>query len=259
MNKINKKRLFFDIETSPNIGFFWSAGYKLNIPYDNIIKERAIICICYKWEGEDKVYSLQWDENQNDKEMLEKFILVANDAKELVGHNGDKYDLPWIRTRCLYHRIPTFPNYTTIDTLKSAKSKFYFNSNKLDYIAKFLGLGQKIHTGFDLWKNIILNKDENALKEMMIYCENDVILLEKVYNELSTYIPAKTHHGVIQGGEKFTCPECGSYNMVYSKKRLTALGTSRIQTQCKECGKYHTVSEKTYQQLLIYKENEILP
>jgi hypothetical protein len=37
------KRLFFDIETSPNIGLFWSAGFKLNIAPENIIKERAII------------------------------------------------------------------------------------------------------------------------------------------------------------------------------------------------------------------------
>jgi DNA polymerase elongation subunit (family B) len=255
----NIKRLFFDIETSPNIGMFWSAGYKKDISPESIIKERAIICIAYKWAGNEKTHVLSWDENQDDKTMLEKFILIANSADELVGHNGDRFDLPWIRTRCLFHRIPTFPNYTTIDTLKSARSKFYFNSNKLDYIAKFLGLGQKIHTGYDLWKNIVLNKDEKALQEMMVYCENDVILLEKVYNELSTYIPAKTHHGVIQGEEKFSCPECGSYNMVYSKKRLTALGTSRIQTQCKECGKYHTISEKTYQQLLIHKENEIFP
>ena len=133
-----KKRLFFDIETSPNIGFFWSAGYKLNVPYSNIIKERAIICICYKWAGDDKVYSLTWDNNQDDKKMLEKFIEVANDATELVGHNGDKFDLPWVRTRCLYHKIPVFPNYTTVDTLKQARSKFRFNSNKLDYIAQFL-------------------------------------------------------------------------------------------------------------------------
>ena len=133
-----KKRLFFDIETSPNIGFFWSAGYKLNIPYSNIIKERAIICICYKWEGDDKVYSLNWDNNQDDKKMLEKFMVVANEATELVGHNGDRFDLPWIRTRCLYHRIPVFPTYTTIDTLKHSRSKFRFNSNRLDYISLFL-------------------------------------------------------------------------------------------------------------------------
>ena len=115
-NKI--KRLFFDIETSPNVGFFWQSGYKLNISTDSIIKERAIICICYKWENEDFSHYLTWDSNQDDKLMLEKFIQVANQADELVGHNGDKFDLAWIRTRCLYHNIPMFPTYVTIDTLK---------------------------------------------------------------------------------------------------------------------------------------------
>ena len=128
MNKI--KRLFFDIETSPNIGLFWTAGYKQNISHDNIIKERAIICICYKWADDEKIYSLTWDANQDDKKMLEQFVQIANEADELVGHNGDKYDLAWIKTRCLYHNIPMFPNYVTIDTLKQARSKFKFNSNK---------------------------------------------------------------------------------------------------------------------------------
>src|SRR5687767_10183919 len=112
-----KKRLYFDIEVSANIGFFWNPGYKISIGYENIIKERAIICICYKWEGEKKIHSLQWDGKQCDKKLLEKFIKVANSATELVGHNGDKFDLSWIRTRCLFHQIPCFPTYVTIDTL----------------------------------------------------------------------------------------------------------------------------------------------
>jgi len=78
MGKI--KRLFFDIETSPNIGLFWTAGYKLNIGHDNIIKERAIICICYKWAGEKEVHSLTWDNKQNDKSLLEKFVKENNHA-----------------------------------------------------------------------------------------------------------------------------------------------------------------------------------
>ncbi len=94
----NIKRLFFDIETSPNIGMFWSAGYKKDISPESIIKERAIICIAYKWAGDEKTHVLSWDENQDDKVMLEKFILIANSADELVGHNGDRFDLPWIRT-----------------------------------------------------------------------------------------------------------------------------------------------------------------
>jgi len=249
MTKI--KRLFFDIETSPNIGLFWTAGFKLNITPDSIIKERAIICICYKWAGDDKVYSLQWDKDQNDKILLEKFITVANEADELVGHNGDRFDLPWIRTRCLYHRIPVFPNYSTLDTLKSARSKFKFNSNKLDYIAKFLGIGAKTHTGYDLWKKVVLDKDKESLEYMIEYCKNDVVLLEDVYNEMATYIPAKTHHGVAAGGEKHSCPECGGNNMRFSQRRYSALGTPRIQLQCNDCHKYHTVSDKIYKDKLV--------
>ena len=125
------KRLFFDIETSPNIGLFWTAGYKQNISPDNIIKERAIICIAYKWAGEKKIHALTWDKNQDDKAMLAQFIKVANEADELIGHNGDRFDLPWIRTRCLYHRIPVFPHYTTLDTLKNANSSLQENVDKL--------------------------------------------------------------------------------------------------------------------------------
>lgn len=240
------KRLFFDIETSPNVGLFWTAGYKLNISHDNIIKERAIICIAYKWAGEDDVHCLTWDKNQNDKKILQDFVKVANEADELVGHNGDRFDLPWIRTRCLYHRLPIFPTYSTLDTLKNARSKFKFNSNKLDYIAKFLGIGEKIHTGYDLWKKIVINKDKQALDDMVLYCKHDVVLLEKVYNELSPYIPAKVHHGVILGEEKHSCPECSSTNMKFSQRRYSAMGTPRIQLQCNECHKYHTVSQMTY-------------
>lgn len=245
MSKI--KRLFFDIETSPNIGLFWTAGYRQTISPDNIIKERAIICVAYKWADEEEVHSLVWDKNQNDKKLLQDFVKIVNQADEIIGHNGDRFDLPWIRTRCLYHRLPIFPSYTTLDTLKNARSKFKFNSNKLDYIARFLGLGQKIHTGYELWKKVVLDKDAQALNDMVVYCKNDVILLEKVYNEMSPYIPARMHHGVALGGEKCSCPECGSEDMRFSQKRYTAMGTPRIQLQCSSCHKYHTVSQKAYE------------
>jgi len=246
MMEIKKKRLFFDIETSPNVGLFWSSGYKLNIPCTNIIKERAIICISYKWAGDDKIYSLTWDNKQNDKSMLEKFIPIANEADELVAHNGDRFDLPWIRTRCLFHRIPMFPSYTSIDTLIQSRARFRFNNNSLDYIANFLGLGGKLPTGFDLWKKIVLNNDKKALNEMMVYCENDVILLEKVYNTMANYFPHKTHYGPMLGEGKSSCPECGSSNLRFNRRTFTASGIERIQLECNDCGKYNTVSAKIW-------------
>lgn len=242
--RTNRKRLFFDIETSPNIGLFWEAGYKKNIDYSNIIKERAIICICYKWEDSKEVGYLTWDSKQCDKKMLQKFIEIANTADEMVGHNGDRFDLAWIRTRCLFHRINMFPTYTTIDTLKVSRNKFRFNSNKLDYIAKYLGMGEKIKTEFGLWKAIVLHKDKAAMDKMVKYCQQDVKLLEKVYKELSIHILSKVHYGVIFGADRGSCPECGSDEIVRRCNRVTASGVKKIQYQCNTCHKYHTKSDK---------------
>lgn len=239
-----RKRLFLDLESSPNIGFFWQAGFKLNIGPQNIIKERAIICICYKWEGDKETHSLNWDAKQNDKKMLVEFAKVMNSADELVGHNGDKFDIAWIRTRCLFHGIEMFPNYTTIDTLKIARAKFKLNSNKLDYIAGFLGIGYKIKTDFSLWTDIVLKNDKVAMAKMVKYCKMDVILLEKVYKKLSLHVTSKTHYGVIFGEDRGSCPECGSDELIKRKRRVLASGRVQVQLQCNICGKYTSKTDK---------------
>jgi len=244
MLKTKRRRLYFDIEVSANVGLFWQSGYKIQIGTENIIKERAVICICYKWEDDKDVYYLQWDKNQCDKNLLKEFISVANEADELVGHNGDKFDLSWIRTRCLLHKIDMFPTYNTIDTLKIARSKFRFNSNRLDYIGKFLGLGQKNHTNFDLWKDIMLKNCTKSMNIMIDYCIQDVVLLEKVHKALNNHIPAKTHYGVIFGGDRSSCPECGSDEIVKNNRRVMASGLVKIQMKCKNCGKLHSKTDK---------------
>jgi len=237
------KRLFWDIETSPNIGLFWTAGYKQNIDYSNIIKEREIICICYKWQGERKVYGLNWDDKQSDKRMIQEFVRVLKEADEIVGHNGDKFDLAWFRTRCLYHRIDLTPNIKTIDTLKIARSRFKFNSNRLNYISDFLGIGKKHETNFGLWKDILLHKCDKSMKKMVSYCKQDVKLLEQVYMELGKHIEPKMHHGVLMGHDRGSCPECGSVNLHKNRIRSTATGLTKADYKCNGCGKYHT---KTY-------------
>lgn len=246
--KTNKRRLFFDIECSPNVVFSWKTGYEITLPHDNILEERAIICICWKWEGEDKVESLTWDRRHCDKKMLKEFIPILNSADESIGHNSDRFDLKWLKTRCLYHRIPMFPKYTTLDTLKVARNQFLFNSNKLDYIAQFLGFDGKMETGgFALWKAIVLDSCPESLKTMVIYCQKDVVLLERVYQELRTYAPHKFNYATAYGGEKYDCPNCESLNTHISKTSTTAAGTIKRQMKCKGCGCYFTISDRDYQ------------
>lgn len=238
----NKRRLFFDIETSPNVILSWRVGYQIDISFDSIVKERAIICICYKWDGEKKVHSLTWDANQNDKEMLEKFSPILNSADEVIAHNSDRFDVTWVRTRALYHGISIDPSITTIDTLKIARGKFKFNSNKLDYLGEFLGLGRKKKTDYKLWKEVTLNNNKRALKEMVSYCKQDVLLLEKVFNKMNSYIVPKSNFAT----HIHHCPECNSKNTQVAKRRITAAGTKKIQFTCKDCGKYHSVAESKF-------------
>lgn len=247
------RRMIADIETSPNIGMFWKSGYKLNIGPESIISERKIICICWKWEGQSIDHSLTWDKNQDDKDMLRRFIEEAASADEIVGHNGDSFDWPWIRTRALIHGLTPIPSWKTIDTLQWARRYFYFNSNKLDYLGKVLGHGQKIKTEYGLWKRIVLERCPKAMAYMVKYCSQDVRLLEKVWTSLRFCVSPKTHSGVVAGLDKWTCPHCASTNVHKDKTRVSAQGTITHQMQCSSvgCGSYFNLPKKTYED---YKE-----
>jgi len=249
------KRLFFDIETSPNIGFFWSSGYKLNIPHDNIIQERAVICVCYKWEHEKQTQYLTWN-NGDDRELLEKFMQIMDSADEVVGQNSDNFDIKWLRTRCLSHGIQAQPEYQSVDTYKLAKKYFRFNSNKLDYMSSFMGFGNKLHTGYDLWKKIVLNNDQKAMNQMVKYCKKDVLLLEKVHNKMKNYVKHKTHVAIVEGQTKLDCPECSSTNTRFNGNRVSAAGIKSKKLQCQNCGKNYSVAYSVYNKLMAERNDQ---
>ncbi len=243
------KRCIWDIETSPNVVLSWRTGYKLSIPPDNIIQEKAIICICWKWEGHKRVFSLTWDKG-NDEAMVRKFMLVAAEADELVAHNGDNFDLKWFNTQCLQYGIQPLPEPKTIDTLKIARRRFKLNSNKLDYLAQLLLGKGKHNVPFETWKKIVLENDPKALVEMVEYCKEDVRILEEVYEKISPFHDVQTHAGVFMGRPKYTCAKCGSYNTRRKKRRVTAKGTEQHSMVCKDCSKYYTISNRSYKDFI---------
>jgi hypothetical protein len=249
------KRLFLDIETSPNTCFSWRVGYKINLDYKNIIKERRIICICWKWEHEKTVKFVKWDKDQSNKEMMKIIIPVLDEADEIITHNGEAFDLCWIRTMALLYGMVTNPYYKIIDTCLFARKKLYFNSNKLDYLARFLGIGCKIKTEFELWTKVVYG-DKKALDRMIKYCKMDVLLLEKVYQRLSTCMPAHSHAGVLTGGEKWSCPYCSSARVHCNCTRTTATGIKKHQMQCRKCGKIYSISHACYNQYQKVKTDE---
>lgn len=253
---IKVKRLFWDIEVAPNLVFAWGIGHKISVNHEAIVKERKIICIAYKWEGESKVTVLRWDNNQDDRSMLRKFLAVANEADELVAHYGDHFDMPWFRARCLILGFEPLPPYKTIDTKAWASKYYFFNSNKLDYLAKVFGFGGKLKTDYQLWVDIVLKKSKTALDYMCKYCGIDVDRLEQVFHKLKFCTGAKTHMGVVNGLEKWTSPRDGSTDVIVSKRRITSSGNVTWQMQSKVDGSYYTISETAYKQFLAFKKKK---
>jgi DNA polymerase elongation subunit (family B) len=245
------KRMFFDIETSPNIVLSWRIGSRINLNTDNIIDERKIICICWKYEGEDNVYSLTWDKNQDDKSMLEAFIEEMVEADEVIGHNGDRYDIPWIRTRAIMQGLKFPPYVKSLDTLQKVRNNgFNFNSNKLDYLAEVLLGERKMETGgFKLWKSIVLDDCDESMAKMVDYCEKDVVLLEKVFHKLHNYIKPSTHVGAHLHDTKESCPGCGDLKATYVKETRTNAGTASHLLQCGGCGRTYKVSNTVYKNM----------
>lgn len=234
------KILLFDIETSYNIGWFWSSGRTNFVTPEQILQERQIICISYMWLTDRKPKTLTWSRTPGpgrDKKLLEKFSEIFEEADSVVGHNSNRYDIPMVKGRLLFHGLDPLPPTHQVDTLMEARRLFRLNSNKLDYIDKFIGGEGKKGCGIDAWHAIIQNNCPDAMKDMVKYCEQDVLVLKNVYQKIWSHT-ARTRIGASQIVEGRAICKCGSTDVQYRGKYTTGGGYSYRRFKCKECGKW---------------------
>lgn len=234
---------FWDLETGYNLVTVFSLfnNGSAPIPYSAIQQERYIICGGFKDLGEKRVKNISlldfpeaFDADPTDDSLLIRSIHeYLSDADVLVAHNGDNFDLKYFNTRCVYHGLPPLPEIITRDTYKMAKRKFKFNSNRLDYIAQYLGVGSKKKIGGQVWLDCLYGV-KKAVREMIKYNKVDVEVLEKVYLKLAPYDVAKLNMNLYSDGE-VVCPLCGSENHSQQGHRKTRTCVYK-RYQCSDCG-----------------------
>lgn len=233
------KILLIDVETSPNIAYIWGA-YEQNAL--DFLVERQIICFAWKWLGEYKVNVLSLpmlDEYkkspQTNKELILRLHSLISSADIVIGHNIDEFDDKMANTDFLKNHLKPIPPHKTIDTLKVAKAKFRFNSNKLGELGRILGLGKKLKTGgFELWAGC-LRGDKKAWALMEAYNKQDVVLLEKVYLRMRPWIG--NHPNLNALDDRPDCPSCKSQNIVRQGYHMTRTG-KKERFQCRDCGRW---------------------
>lgn len=231
----------------------WRTG-KQFVGANQILEHTKIISAHWKWEGESTVRNIHWGLNkQCDKKIVETLIKEFDKADEIVAHNGDRFDLKWVKSRAIFHGLDMRSNYRTIDTLKLAKSNLNLPSYSLKELCKYYGLPQKIDAGgIETWQKIQFEKDQEALDHLLFYGDGDIISLEAVFQKLRPYVKLKSNYATLYGNENFFCPECSS--LPYWNKTYTTLaGTLKHYMKCKNCDTTFNINNSSYQKYFHYK------
>jgi DNA-directed RNA polymerase subunit RPC12/RpoP len=163
--------------------------------------------------------------------------MLLSESDVVVHYNGARFDIPILNKEFLIHGFSPPAPFKQVDLYKVARSRFRFTSNKLDWIAQSLGIGQKIrHKGFELWIECMKNKPE-AWKQMEEYNIQDIVLLEGVYNHFLPWINNHPSFGAYIKGDNLVCTNCGSDN-IYFRGWAVAKTYRYRRAQCNECGKW---------------------
>lgn len=201
----------------------------------------TIICFGYKqlgWKNSKCINAWDfpnWQKDVNDDyEICSAAYDILKDADAIVTHNGKNFDYKFLNARLVYHGLPTLPRMPHVDTCQVSRKKLFLASNRLNDLAKFLSVEQKLDNGgWDLWVKV-LNRDKPSMDLMTRYCKQDVQVLEKVFLRLRGVCDDLPNHNLFKKDQK-RCPKCGASRIKKHGKYLTKT-KSYQRYLCMPCG-----------------------
>jgi uncharacterized protein YprB with RNaseH-like and TPR domain len=226
MAKVNEPRvLLLDIEATnlnANFGF--------------------MLCIGYKFMHEKKVHVLDIAEYAvkgdptNDRELARAFAKVYATADMSVGWYSSKFDVPYINSRLLHHRLPKLAPIRHKDGWRIARQHLKLNSNRLASVCAFLGIGEKTPLSGPIWIKAQAG-DRKALRYIIKHCRVDVLVLEEAYKRLRELDTTHPNLALSLRDGVRRCPTCAGTRL--KSKGYTASATQIYQRfLCRDCGAY---------------------
>lgn len=168
---------FVDIETSDlkaSIGIMLSWSMKLRggeVLHDWITREEAI------------------DKTKQDKRIVQSLMDAIEQVDMLVGYYSTGFDIPFIRTRAMYWDIDDCLGHGDklhLDLYYVVRGKMRLHSNRLAVVTEFLGIEGKSRIPPAIWAEARLGY-EDALAYVVDHCDEDVKILEDLYNEVERF------------------------------------------------------------------------
>lgn len=226
--------LFIDVETRPIEARVWGL-WGQSVGINQITDSGGLLTFAAKFHGERKVhFHSAWEDGE--KGMAKALHRLLDEADAVSGWNSDKFDVRWIQSQFLKHGMAKPSPFAKIDLMKSVKRQVYLPSYKLDFVAKWLGVGQKVRTGgFDLWSDVLAGCPK-ARNKMRRYNIQDTVLTEQVFDRLNARgwvlgLP----NASVEDGLCCTNPTCRGENLL--RRGYAVTKTRRYaRYQCKDCG-----------------------
>ena len=235
------KILIVDIETAPMLAYLYGM-YDQSIGVEQVVAHKYILSIACKWAHEDTIYYTDQRNRldlEDDKPILEWLMPFFEEANIVVGQNSERFDIRTINARIEYHQMKRYSDFRQQDTKKIAKKNFDLPSYSLAYMGEYFQLKNRktTHTkfsGFSLWREIVLNKNQEAFAEMEVYNKQDVLTTEELWKRLVKW-DDKVSYSVYSEDAMPKC-DCGCLDLRKNGFRWKNKGKYQ-RYSCFDCGK----------------------
>jgi uncharacterized protein YprB with RNaseH-like and TPR domain len=159
----------------------------------------VILCASYE-SSEDLgvVHTIRQDETNprwkkgvrgDDKELCKQVNALVRSHDVIVAHNGNRFDVPMLRTRALHWGLAPLREVKLVDPCFIAFRKFKLKSNSLGRIADYVGIkDRKTPLDMSIWADAYLNGSTKAMDLIVEHCEADIRVLSAVLNVVKPYI-----------------------------------------------------------------------
>lgn len=229
------KILFLDIETSAMLVRSYGL-FNQNIPIQNIVEDWSLLSYAAQFNDDETIHYLDQryaSHYTDDRQLVEGIHALIEQADIICAHNL-KFDWGKLNAKFIKYELkPLHPNQ--ICTLKMARRLAKFSSNKLEYIANYLGVTPKEShgkfPGGKLWEECLKGNIE-AWNECEVYNKGDIITLQEIFWKLAKY-DERINFSVYEHQNVCTC---GSRDFVRDGYKVTS-GGKKQRFRCGSCGK----------------------
>jgi uncharacterized protein YprB with RNaseH-like and TPR domain len=170
--------------TPTRLGFFDIEASNLDADFGHMISW------CIKPEGKNPEFDVMKKLVKPEEiRILKSFLGALKNYDHLVGYYSSRFDIPFVRTRCLHYDL-SFPEYGELwhtDLYFGVRGRLSLHRKRLETVSKFLKIEGKTPLDGKVWADASFG-DQKSFKYILKHNMADVDILEKVYQKMFPYM-----------------------------------------------------------------------